>query len=464
MNNKVKFLRGTSNEYAVAEKDSDTIYFTTDDGKLYIGDKEVSGDGSITIDTTLSDTSENPVQNKVIKQAIDNKADKTTATTTADGLMSAEDKSKLDGIATGAKAGTVTNVVITATSPLAVNSTAAITSSGTRTISHLNSGVTAATYGTNKTTALTPKFGDAFIVNGFEVNASGHITSATSHTVKMPNAVFTKSGSGAAVGLVPAPSTTAGTTKYLREDGTWQVPPDNNTTYNNATTSSAGLMSAEDKSKLDGIATGANKTVIDTALSSTSTNPVQNKIVNSALDNKVDKTSAVFSTYNSVTNFGVTNASSPNDIWAAIPNNSIVIVTASTFTHPDWNFPSGYHESATVVFVKVNRNRLGGIYLVPKTGGYIYWSNVGSDGSYNANWRALMNGRIDKGQASLKAGTTKCTTNHNFEFFYCLYWTSSAKFDGNYAALISVVGDTTSFTINSAYSEDRTIGYIIYGN
>ena len=94
--NKVKFLRGTSNEYAVAEKDSDTIYFTTDDGKLYIGDKEVSGDGSITIDNTLSDTSTNPVQNKVVKQAIDNKADKTVATTSTDGLMSAEDKTKLD--------------------------------------------------------------------------------------------------------------------------------------------------------------------------------------------------------------------------------------------------------------------------------------------------------------------------------------------------------------------------------
>lgn len=98
MNNKVKFLRGTSNEYAAAEKDSDTIYFTTDDGKLYIGDKEVSGDGSITIDDTLSDTSTNPVQNKVVKQAIDNKADKTVATTSADGLMSAEDKGKLDSV------------------------------------------------------------------------------------------------------------------------------------------------------------------------------------------------------------------------------------------------------------------------------------------------------------------------------------------------------------------------------
>ena len=51
---------------------------------------------NITVDTILSNTSENPVQNKVVKQAIDNKADKTVATTSTDGLMSAEDKGKLD--------------------------------------------------------------------------------------------------------------------------------------------------------------------------------------------------------------------------------------------------------------------------------------------------------------------------------------------------------------------------------
>ena len=61
-----------------------------------------------------------------------------------------------------------------------------------------------------------------------------------------PNSTYTnfvKSGSGAKAGLVPSPGTTAGTTKYLREDGTWQVPPDNNTTYSNmaaATASAAG--------------------------------------------------------------------------------------------------------------------------------------------------------------------------------------------------------------------------------
>lgn len=41
--------------------------------------------------------------------------------------------------------------------------------------------------------------------------------------------------------------------------------------------------------KLNGIATGANKTTVDSSLSASSTNPVQNKVINSALGNKVDK-------------------------------------------------------------------------------------------------------------------------------------------------------------------------------
>lgn len=53
---------------------------------------------------------------------------------------------------------------------------------------------------------------------------------------------FIKSGSGAKSGLVPAPSTTAGTTKYLREDGTWQTPPNTNTwtAFKGATASANG--------------------------------------------------------------------------------------------------------------------------------------------------------------------------------------------------------------------------------
>lgn len=50
-------------------------------------------------------------------------------------------------------------------------------------------------------------------------------------------------------------------------------------------TTTNGLMSVADKKKLDGIDAGANKITVDTSLSSTSTNPVQNKVVNSAINN-----------------------------------------------------------------------------------------------------------------------------------------------------------------------------------
>lgn len=57
---------------------------------------------------------------------------------------------------------------------------------------------------------------------------------------------------------------------------------------NVASASSNGLMSSTDKNKLDGIQEGANKTIIDDSLSESSTNPVQNKIIKTALDSKSD--------------------------------------------------------------------------------------------------------------------------------------------------------------------------------
>ena len=57
-------------------------------------------------------------------------------------------------------------------------------------------------------------------------------------------------------GLVPAPMTTD-SGKFLNADGTWKSIP----AYSNVTEDAAGLMTPEDKIKLDGIATGANKYV-----------------------------------------------------------------------------------------------------------------------------------------------------------------------------------------------------------
>lgn len=58
----------------------------------------------------------------------------------------------------------------------------------------------------------------------------------------------------------------------------------------------------DEKNKLAGIETGANKTVVDSSISSTSTNPVQNKVVNTALSNKVDKVSGKGLSTNDLTN------------------------------------------------------------------------------------------------------------------------------------------------------------------
>ena len=63
---------------------------------------EVAASGGVDVDNALSATSTNLVQNKVIKAALDKKAGTAVATTSANGLMSKADKTKLNGIAEGA--------------------------------------------------------------------------------------------------------------------------------------------------------------------------------------------------------------------------------------------------------------------------------------------------------------------------------------------------------------------------
>ena len=129
-------------------------------------------------------------------------------------------------------------------------------------------------------------------------------------------------------------SVTSGTISITKSNVTSALgytPPASDTVYNNATTSTAGLMSAADKVKLNSIASNANNythpsthpanmitglasvatsgsyndltdkptipasSTVDSELSSTSTNPVQNKVINAALNSKAD--SSVLSAY-----------------------------------------------------------------------------------------------------------------------------------------------------------------------
>lgn len=147
-------------------------------------------------------------------------------TTSVNGLMSAADKSKLDGIAVNANK---------YTHPSYTAKSSGLYKITVDSLGHIST-----------TTAVTKA----------DITALGIPGSDTNTTYSAFKGATSSAGGGA--GLVPAPAAGA-SNRYLRSDGTWQVPPDTNTTYGLVTTSVNGLMSASDKKKLDSIASGANK-------------------------------------------------------------------------------------------------------------------------------------------------------------------------------------------------------------
>lgn len=148
------------------------------------------------------------------------------------------------------------------------------------------------------------------------------------------------------------------------------------TTYSNATTSTAGLMSSTDKSKLDGIEAGATNTVVDDAMSSSSTNPVQNKIVNTQLGLKANLASPTFT--------GTPKAPTA----AAGTNTTQVATTAFVKNAVDTAIGSITGIDFQIVQTLPQTGTKGVIYLVPNSGSgnnsydeYI-WITNGSSGSF----------------------------------------------------------------------------------
>ncbi len=99
----------------------------------------------------------------------------------------------------------------------------------------------------NKPTSMPADGGDADTVGGHtvEVNVPANAVFTDTKPVNMVGATASQAGSA---GYAPAPAA-GDQDKYLRADGSWQTPP--NTTYTEATQSQAGLMSAADKKKVD---------------------------------------------------------------------------------------------------------------------------------------------------------------------------------------------------------------------
>lgn len=220
----------------------------------------------IIVDTSAGDTrfkigdgtkkySQLPFEDEVVRSLISGKVDKVSGKELSSNDYTDAEKSKLSGIAAGAN-------------------------------KYTHPSYTSRSSGLYKLTVdSTGHISAASAVTKADITALG-IPGADTNTTYSAFKGATSSAAGGS-GLVPAPSKGA-SNRYLRSDGTWQVPPDTNTTYSVATTSASGLMSSADKAKLNGIEAGANNTTVDSALSSSSANPVQNKVINAALAGKAD--------------------------------------------------------------------------------------------------------------------------------------------------------------------------------
>lgn len=124
---------------------------------------------TITVDDSLSSTSTNPVQNKVINTALGNKVDKVSGKGLSTNDYTTAEKEKLAGIAEGATAnvGTITGVSVNGTS-VATSGVANITSLPASILSGtIKNGVTATTQaaGDNSTKVATTAFVGTAIAN-----------------------------------------------------------------------------------------------------------------------------------------------------------------------------------------------------------------------------------------------------------------------------------------------------------
>jgi hypothetical protein len=174
------------------------------------------------------------------------------ATLTTAGLMSLGDKTKLDGIATGATANTGTVTSVAATAGIGISVTGSpITTSGTLTITN-----TAPHQATNL---------------GYTTAAStGTVTSSTGTGATLPAATTALAGlmtgadktklDGIQTGAQVNVATNLGYTTAA-SNGTVTSSTGTNATLPAATTALAGLLTGADKTKLDGIAAGAQVNV-----------------------------------------------------------------------------------------------------------------------------------------------------------------------------------------------------------
>lgn len=260
------------------------------------------GGGTIDVDSELSTTSTNPVQNKVVTAALASKAGTALAKQSAAGLMSATDKTKLDGVEAGATKVTV-DAEMSATSTNPVQNKA------------INAALTPVKATATSVTPITTSNGYNAELGAFEfavvfdIDFDAILANLSSGKRMRFDITFTLTGSSTGntraifdIGYTRAQGT-IGSTKYtftsllystvtvliidsaktatLRVYDRYLPRPNPDGTDSGKTLAIDGTTWA--------IKDAAGITV-DAVLSATSTHPIQNKAVKAALDDKLDKT------------------------------------------------------------------------------------------------------------------------------------------------------------------------------
>lgn len=284
-------LSATDTTYGNASTTAAGLMSAADKVKL---DGIATGANKTTVDSAISSTSANPVQNKVISAALDEKSDvdhnhdatyiKQTQIGAAGGVAGLDENghisaqyipASVDEIIEAASKSAFPATGETAKIYVALDTNLTYRWSGTQYVEispSLALGTTGSTaapgnHGHDAATTSTAGFMSA----ADKAKLDGIATGANKYT--LPTASATELG-GVKVG-----------TNLSINNGVLSAT---DTTYEVATTSANGLMSSTDKKKLDGVAEGATKVIVDSALSASSTNAIQNKAVKAALDGKSD--------------------------------------------------------------------------------------------------------------------------------------------------------------------------------
>ena len=288
---------------AAATQKSDGLMSAADKRKL---DTVEAHAKDVDVDDTLSPVSTAAIMNKTVTAALNAKAGTAAATTSANGLMSSADKVKLDGVEDGATKTTVDDAMSdTSTNPVQnkvvmkyIDSRGSLPPVSVKNDTMLIQVVDGA-YALRTKESIFP-VDDALdtesknaVENGIIARRFEQLSGVTLPATSKRDGLMTAANYSKLSGIE------AGATKTIVDatlDETSTNPVQNKAVKTaldgkagtaEATTGAAGLMSSADKVKLDGVEDGATKTIVDDAMSDTSTNPVQNKAVKAALDSKL---------------------------------------------------------------------------------------------------------------------------------------------------------------------------------